>query len=340
MKCLYFIYLLIAAVLNSFVRSEFIYSCKENRTIALTFDDGPHQYSKHLVDYLKTQPDVKVTFFTVGKFHYPYATEVSEYQNAMKKAHDAGFQIASHTYKHKIPDDEYAFKETLEKMDNFIEKVTGDRPRYFRAPKGHCNSGCQENLTKWGYKLIQWDVDTNDWDLEGAGSASRRVEKSIEILKKKFSKEKDNYLVLMHDTEEYTVNEIVPWIIEKSGMREKGYRFVSVAECLGDVTSMYASKKVYGNHGIVSNDPVENNLLVNGTETVTKTSPSSVENPKNDTVISNVQYNHVEYTDPTESVVYYDNLQHLNSGAFLTKPKVFLSFLWFGLLGLFMFLRE
>ncbi|OUM66161.1 carbohydrate esterase family 4 protein, partial [Piromyces sp. E2] len=203
------------------------------------FDDGPHKYSRRLVDYLKTQPDVKVTFFTVGRFHYPFAINVREYQKAMRKAHKAGNQIASHTYEHKIPEDEDEFREMLEKMDDFIEEITGERPRYFRAPKGHCDEECQENLDDWGYRLIQWDVDTNDWDLESAGSPERRVKESIKILKKEFEKEKDNYLVLMHDTEEYTVDDIVPWIIEESGMKEKGYRFVTVAECLGDKGSMY-----------------------------------------------------------------------------------------------------
>ena len=132
-------------------------------------------------------------------------------------------------------------------QDDFIERVTGDRPRYFRAPKGHCYEECQANLDQWGYKLIQWDVDTKDWDLEGSGSEQKRIEDSINILKEKFSKEKESYLILMHDTENYTVSDIAPWIIEKSGMKEKGYRFVTVAECLGDKHGMYISGKIYDN---------------------------------------------------------------------------------------------
>ncbi|OUM66159.1 carbohydrate esterase family 4 protein, partial [Piromyces sp. E2] len=211
-----------------------IYSCTQNKTIALTFDDGPHKFSNKLVDYLVTKPDVKVTFFTVGRFHYPFAIDTQEYQDAMKKAHDNGYQIASHTYEHKISDDKEKFREALTLQEEFIEKVTGDRPRYFRAPKGHCYEECQANLDSWDYKLIQWDTDTKDWDLETSGTEAQRIEDSINILKKKFAEEKESYLILMHDTETYTVSDIAPWIIEKSGMKEKGYRFVTVAECLGD----------------------------------------------------------------------------------------------------------
>lgn len=207
-----------------------------------------------MVDYLRSQEDVEATFFTVAKFHYPYATDVEEYQKAMKLAHDSGFQIASHTYKHKIPEDPEAFKKALTNNDNFIEKVTGDRPRYFRAPKGHCNEECQTNLDKWGYRLIQWDTDTKDWDLETSGSVQNRIEDSINILKKKFAEERDSYLILMHDSENYTVSDIAPWIIEKSGMREKGYRFVTVAECLGEKENMYQSGTTYSKSVVAGNE--------------------------------------------------------------------------------------
>jgi len=248
--------------LISFVKTEFIYSCTEKNTIALTFDDGPHEHTRFLVDYLKSQKDVEATFFTVAKFHYPYAVDVEEYQEAMKLAHDSGFQIASHTYKHKIPEDPVEFKKALTDNDDFIEKVTGDRPRYFRAPKGHCNSQCQANLDEWGYRLIQWDSDTKDWDLETSGSVERRIEDSINYLKEKFAEERDSYLILMHDSENYTVSDIAPWIIEKSGMREKGYRFVTVAECLGDKEGMYRSGNTYGRTAIPGNDTDISNIVV------------------------------------------------------------------------------
>jgi len=254
----------------TFVKAEFIYSCTEKNTIALTFDDGPHKYTRELVDYLRSQNDVKATFFTVATFHYPYATNVKEYQEAMKLAHDSGFQIASHTYRHKISEDKNEFKKSLTDNDDFIEKVTGDRPRYFRAPKGHCDKSCQAHLDEWGYRLIQWDSDTKDWDLETSGSIEQRVEDSINFLKKKFAEERDSYLILMHDSQNYTVSKIAPWIIEKSGMREKGYRFVTVAECLGHKDDMYASGKTY-------NKKIDEN---NKTTTVEKDKTTTVEKDK------------------------------------------------------------
>jgi len=261
MKCFGFAYSAIALALAGLVKSEFIYSCTEEKTIAMTFDDGPFKYTKELVDYLVDKhPDVKATFFHVGRFHYPFAIDTQEYQDAMKKAHDNGLQIASHTFEHKISDDMDEFKKSLDTMDDFIANVTGDKPRYFRAPKGNCKEKCQKSLEEWDYRLIQWDADTNDWDLETSGTIEQRVEDSINFLKKEFAEEKSSYLILMHDSQNYTVRDIAPWIVEKSGMKEKGYRFVTIAECLGDKSSMYRSGKTYGDDA---------STTVNGNSTIT-----------------------------------------------------------------------
>lgn len=41
-------------------------SCKDKSTIALTFDDGPYQYTQHIVDQL-TAAGHRATFFQNGK---------------------------------------------------------------------------------------------------------------------------------------------------------------------------------------------------------------------------------------------------------------------------------
>jgi len=50
----------------------------------------------------------------------------------------------------------------MHKTDSWIESIIGHKPAYFRAPKGECNTECINYLEEKDYKLIQWDVDTND----------------------------------------------------------------------------------------------------------------------------------------------------------------------------------
>jgi len=185
----------------------------------------------------------------------------------MKLAHDHGMQIASHTFGHVISNVTEEFRQSLTDQEDFIERVTGDKPRYFRAPGGYCEEECQANLNSWNYRLIQWEVDPRDWDYASSGSIEQRITDSIKIIREAFEEERDNYLILLHDSLNYTVDYIAPWVIEESGMREKGYRFVTVAECLGDKEGMYVSGKTNGDD-VVSADSigVKSNIVNDGAE--------------------------------------------------------------------------
>lgn len=125
----------------------------------------------------------------------------------------------------------------MTKLDDFLEEVIGVRPKYFRAPQGNCDEKCISYFEELGYKVIQWDTDTNDWNK--SDGIDERVKKVKKFLKEEWDKEKDNYLVLMHDVQKHTVKEIIPWLIENAPFDK--YKFVTVAECLGDKDGMYAS---------------------------------------------------------------------------------------------------
>ncbi|OUM66163.1 carbohydrate esterase family 4 protein, partial [Piromyces sp. E2] len=205
------------------VESAHINSCTAPNTVALTFDDGPTVFTNALIDTLNKY-NIKATFFVNAHNYQPYAEQSRDAQNVIKKAYNSGHQIASHTYYHKIEPNVNDFKNNLIKMDNFIKSVIGVTPRYFRAPGGDCNDNCVRTIEGMGYRSIKWDTDTKDWKTNSATS--------IATLNGAFKKNNKNYLVKMHDSMEHTVKETVPWIIN-SGMLQR-YRFVTVAECLGE----------------------------------------------------------------------------------------------------------
>jgi len=221
-----------------------IFHCKQKNSLALTFDDGPYEYTNELLDTLNKN-GMKATFFINGENYWKDLKSSTSKQKVIKRAVKEGHQVASHTWAHNIPDTHAAIKADLTRVDDFIEKVAGVRPKYFRAPLGHCDDTCIQYIESLGYKIIQWDLDTNDWDyknykgLNEKQSKARRVEESIAILKKFYAKDEKNYLVLMHDVNDHTVRQIVPWIIKNT---PKKYKFVTVAECLGDKDSAYNKK--------------------------------------------------------------------------------------------------
>ena len=225
------------------VNASKIYHCTEKNTLALTFDDGPYEYTNELLDTL-SKNNIKATFFINGENYWKDLKSNSTKQKVIGRAVSEGHQVASHTWAHQIPSSESDIKADLSKLDDLVEKAAGVRPKYFRAPQGHCDDQCIKYIEGLGYKIIQWDLDTKDWDykyegLDTKAQKERRVKESVEILEEYFSEDKSNYLVLMHDVNDHTVREIVPWIIKNASSK---YKFVTVAECLGDKNGAYSSK--------------------------------------------------------------------------------------------------
>jgi len=258
-----------AAVMSA--NASRIYSCKEPNTMALTFDDGPWQFTSELLDDLK-EAGIRATFFINGENYWKDLATDSKKKAVITRAHNEGHLIGSHTWKHEIPEDRNELKKSLKKIDDLIEECTGTRPKYFRAPLGHCGAECIDFLENaWGYKVIQWDTDTHDWDVKkGADrkvtpeSRKNRVAEVKKFLTKEWSQKKKNYLVLMHDVQEHTVKEIVPWIIKN---KPEGYKYVTVAECLGDYSQSEkaAFKGVEGN-ATLTETPVNATVPVTQTQ--------------------------------------------------------------------------
>ena len=53
--------------------------------------------------------------------------------------------------------------EEIEKSNDKIEKVTGNRTKLYRAPYGEYNNTVIKSATDKGYYTIQWSLDTLDY---------------------------------------------------------------------------------------------------------------------------------------------------------------------------------
>jgi len=220
------------------VQADKIFHCTKPNTIALTFDDGPNDSTTpQLLDVLKAN-NIHATFFINGDNYIGNLEYNKVGQEILRREHEEGHQIASHTWKHLIPDSKKDIKESMDRLDNLVESIAGYRPKYFRAPLGNISSETIKYFESLGYKVIQWDTDTNDWDyhdfpgLDVEAGKKKRVEMVKKFLKDEFAQERENYLVLMHDVNSHTAEQIVPWIMENAPFEK--YKFVTVAECLGD----------------------------------------------------------------------------------------------------------
>lgn len=70
-------------------------SCGVGNSVAITFDDGPFEFTRDLLDTLDRE-NVKVTFFVNGQ----NVGNIYSYSGIVKRAYRSGHQIASHTWGH------------------------------------------------------------------------------------------------------------------------------------------------------------------------------------------------------------------------------------------------
>src|SRR5438067_2266746 len=103
-------------------------------TIALTFDDGPNQYTPDVLDALK-DAGIKATFFIVG-------TMAHAHPDVLARIAEDGHLLANHSATHPLLDESYVdnpdlLLEQLRDVDDQIAPLMpADARFYFRAPYG------------------------------------------------------------------------------------------------------------------------------------------------------------------------------------------------------------
>lgn len=133
-----------------------LYQCPKGQW-ALTYDDGPSEFSPKLYDYLD-KVNVKVTFYMVGG-------QVVKFPEHTLRAYKAGHELAMHTWSHN-----YMTTLTNEQIvaelkwnELAIKEVTGVAPIYFRPPYGDIDNRVRDVAAALGFIPVIWNHDTNDW---------------------------------------------------------------------------------------------------------------------------------------------------------------------------------
>lgn len=185
-----------------------------SKAIALTFDDGPAQYTGVILDVLKKE-GVSAAFFSIGK----NAVANSE---MVKRWHAEGHLVGNHSYDHGFNFDwksSKAMQEEINKTNLVIAKIAGITPKLFRPPYGVTNPNLAKAITRSGMHSIGWNVRSFDTTAKNKADLEARV----------LSKLKGGDIVLLHDSQQITA-EILTDLIVKA--REKGFTFVRVDKLL------------------------------------------------------------------------------------------------------------
>jgi len=193
------------------------YGSRANRTIALTFDDGPHPRDTPRVLDVLEKHNVRVTFHLVGK-------HVEEHRSLIQQIHRSGHQLALHCYRHiPFPMERLdTLRRQLEHTRNVVADSGGVAPetiKDLRPPYGVFNKRTLSHLTEWGYRLVMWNCIPPHWMQPMSWSIQQIMEAVM-----------PGAVIVLHDGHGHgaRVAEIVDHVVPR--IQSLGYEFVRVEE--------------------------------------------------------------------------------------------------------------
>ena len=208
----------------------------DEKTIYLTFDDGPGPYTDALLDVLAAY-DVKATFFVTQE--YP------DYEDCIGRAFREGHTVAVHTASHnyyQIYASEQAYLDDFYAMQEVIYRQTGSYTQMFRFPGGSSNTvsnfnpGIITRLAKimedMGYRYFDWNASAGD----AQSNSPADIAHYYSVLRSIVKRDGSPTIILQHDPNIFSITALhyfIPWALEN------GYTFLPL-----DLTSPVVHSKI------------------------------------------------------------------------------------------------
>lgn len=152
---------------------------------------------------------------------------IYDYAPIVQRAFKEGHQIASHTWSHphlsQLTEEEVRYQ--IDTLEVAFKKIIGAVPTYFRPPFGERNRLVQDILREKGYKMIIWDIDTNDFKGD--------LQVSTDLYNTEMNKfpQPNPHIILNHDRIVTTATTLAPF--EADDALTRGYKVTTVGDCIG-----------------------------------------------------------------------------------------------------------
>lgn len=191
-----------------------------SKTIALTFDDGPHpRHTPQLLEVLDRY-QVPASFFWLGNC-------VDHAPAVARSVYERGHWVGLHGYTHRsfpllsTPELQHSLEQTQRSIAqacqldlSYVQQAVQD----VRPPNGLFTPQILTQLCQWGYRPVMWSVVPEDWVRPGIFVASQRV----------LQQTQNGSLIVLHDG--YCGGEDVAAIAHRviPILLQQGYTFVTI----------------------------------------------------------------------------------------------------------------
>ena len=180
-----------------------------DRTLLLTFDDGPHGPSTRRLLKILADEHVTATFFVIGKM-------VERRPDLLRAIAKAGHTIGNHTFSHvTLPRLSEADIRTEYQADNdIVKKLTGRTMRFCRPPGGDYDAKTIRAARAEGLTTVLWTDDPGDFANPGDGIVLDRTLKRLA----------NGGIILLHDGSPNTLDVLRELIHEA---KARGFSFTT-----------------------------------------------------------------------------------------------------------------
>lgn len=191
-----------------------------SKTIALTIDDGPSEYTDEIMEVLKAN-DAKATFFVIG-------SQVAGREDTLKRLILDGNELGNHAM-HDEPSrslsDSTLISEmqTVDKMihNAYLAASNPPPPKYFRPGSGFFSERMRKIVSTLEYRIVLGGIYPHDPQIPYWNMNARHI----------LSMLKPGGIIICHDRRSWTLPMLKKVLPE---MKRRGYRIVTITELLAE----------------------------------------------------------------------------------------------------------
>jgi len=217
-----FVFLLVtAAVFSSITNAAVMNTCVSAGMFAMSFDDGPAQYTNQLLDILATK-NAKVTFHFVTQY-LTDPTVLATIQRAASEGHYIGLRSETTWNLMSMSSDEITSE--VKRTAGVMSEFTNVSPKVIRLPYKGFDDRVRLAVEAAGLTITEQSMDSYDYTGD-----STKIYNAFKIALSLYADGKGKFISIQHDGVQGSVS-ATPQIIDL--ILSKGYRLVKMDECVG-----------------------------------------------------------------------------------------------------------
>lgn len=179
----------------------------QSKTVALTFDDGPHSFNTAKVLDVLQKHQVKATFFIIGRL--AVGKEI-----ILQRIVSEGHQLGNHSYSHAFLFDLWSTKKVTADIAACQQQVELYQAgqALFRPPYGVTNPNIRRAIKRLGLRSVGWNIRSYDTSVKDPARIRQRILQRL----------KPGAIILLHDR-----LDLMPDLLDQliPAIKEKNYTF-------------------------------------------------------------------------------------------------------------------